>query len=325
MCSTRTGEPWLERSSPAEGVEVLTPHLAPGLDPAAVEAQLRAMVDEAVGPRGAAVRWYYTPMMLPFSRASARRLHGLRLHGRAGQLHASRRPNCSPLERELLARADLVFTGGYSLYEAKRDRPPDGPPVPVERRSRAFRARARGAIDEPADQARLPRPRLGFYGVIDERMDLELLAALADARPDWSIVMVGPVVKIDRGRPAAARQHPLPRRQDLCRAARLPARLGRGADAVRDQRGDPLHQPDQDARIPRRRPAGGLDPDHRRDPPLRRARRRSRSPTTPDEFVAACERALALARERARRGSTRPTSCSSQTGWDATVSAHVRR
>ena len=60
---------------------------------------------------------------------------------------------------------------------------------------------------DPADQASLPHPRLGFYGVIDERMDLDLLVQLADARPDWSIVMVGPVVKISEG--------DLPRRANL--------------------------------------------------------------------------------------------------------------
>src|SRR5205085_3107362 len=47
-----------------------------------------------------------------------------------------------------------------------------------------------------ADQEELPLPRLGFYGVIDERFDTELLARAAEMRPDWSFVMVGPVVKI---------------------------------------------------------------------------------------------------------------------------------
>ena len=50
---------------------------------------------------------------------------------------------------------------------------------------------------EPADQAAIPHPRLGFFGVIDERMDIDLVAAVADLRPDWHLVMIGPVVKID--------------------------------------------------------------------------------------------------------------------------------
>src|SRR5207237_8543516 len=56
---------------------------------------------------------------------------------------------------------------------------------------------ARGRLAEPADQAAIPRRRLGFFGVIDERMDTALLAALAGRRPDWHFVMIGPVVKID--------------------------------------------------------------------------------------------------------------------------------
>jgi glycosyltransferase involved in cell wall biosynthesis len=50
---------------------------------------------------------------------------------------------------------------------------------------------------EPKDQARIPHPRLGFFGVIDERMDIDLVGAAADLRPDWQFVMIGPVVKID--------------------------------------------------------------------------------------------------------------------------------
>jgi UDP-galactopyranose mutase len=101
------------------------------------------------------------------------------------------------LERDLVGLADVVFTGGYSLYEAKRGWHANIHPFPSSvDRPHFARARALNA-DEPDDQAAIPHPRLGFYGVIDERMDLELLAELADAHPDWSLVMVGPVVKVD--------------------------------------------------------------------------------------------------------------------------------
>jgi glycosyltransferase involved in cell wall biosynthesis len=53
----------------------------------------------------------------------------------------------------------------------------------------------------------LAHPRLGFFGVLDERLDLRLLDFLAEQRPDWQIVLVGPVVKID---PAT-----LPRRPNM--------------------------------------------------------------------------------------------------------------
>ena len=78
--------------------------------------------------------------------------------------------------------------------------------LPVVGRPRAFPEGARRQFD-PADQEELPHPRLGFYGVIDERFDIELLDRSREMRPDWSFVMVGPVVKIARGR--------LPRRPNI--------------------------------------------------------------------------------------------------------------
>jgi UDP-galactopyranose mutase len=91
--------------------------------------------------------------------------------------------------------SDLVFTGGYSLYEAKRERHLSVHAFPSSVEVKHF-GQARAAQADPADQASLPHPRFGFYGVIDERMDLELLSAVAAQRPDWTFVMIGPVVKI---------------------------------------------------------------------------------------------------------------------------------
>jgi UDP-galactopyranose mutase len=61
-------------------------------------------------------------------------------------------------------------------------------------------ARARSITEDPPDQARIPRPRLGYCGVIDERMDLPLIRSVAEARPDWQLVMLGPVTKLDPAR-----------------------------------------------------------------------------------------------------------------------------
>jgi UDP-galactopyranose mutase len=58
-------------------------------------------------------------------------------------------------------------------------------------------SRARTPQPDPADQANIPHPRLGFYGVVDERMDLDLVEAVAREREQWHQVIVGPCVKID--------------------------------------------------------------------------------------------------------------------------------
>jgi UDP-galactopyranose mutase len=107
-------------------------------------------------------------------------------------------------EAELFSRADLVFTGGQSLYEAKRNQHENVYAFPSSVEVAHF-AQARTFKEDPADQANIPHPRLGFYGVIDERMDLELLEGIAEARPDWHLVMIGPVVKIDPASCHAAR------------------------------------------------------------------------------------------------------------------------
>jgi UDP-galactopyranose mutase len=110
-------------------------------------------------------------------------------------------------ELALFERADLVFTGGHSLYEVKRDQHRNVYAFPSSIDAPHF-AQARAAADEPEDQRDIPRPRLGFFGVIDERMDIELLDAVAQARPDWQLVMIGPVVKIDpAGLPRRANIH----------------------------------------------------------------------------------------------------------------------
>ena len=99
-------------------------------------------------------------------------------------------------EARLLARADLVFAGGRSLYEARRQRHANVHLFASGVDADHF-ARARDtATPVAAEVASLPRPVLGYYGVIDERLDLDLIASLAASRPEWSIALVGPVTKI---------------------------------------------------------------------------------------------------------------------------------
>ncbi|HEX8216218.1 MAG TPA: UDP-galactopyranose mutase [Allosphingosinicella sp.] len=184
------------RTCAETGVIVVTPSLPEGMEEAAQEAVLKRLLDGFLaGEKGPFVRWYYTPMMLPFSRhvdAAAT------VYDCMDELANFRfaPPRLLSLESELFDAADLVFTGGYSLYEAKKGRHPNVHPFPSSVDREHF-GRARDIAEEPEEQAALPRPRFGFYGVIDERMDLELIAAAADAHPEWSFVMVGPVVKIE--------------------------------------------------------------------------------------------------------------------------------
>lgn len=190
---------------PDTGVIVATPHLPAGGDQDERET-LKRLLDGVVAQQaGPIIRWYYTPMMLPFSEHVAAECVVYDCMDELANFKDAP-PELLPLEQRLLRQADLVFTGGYSLYEAKRDRHANVHPFPSSVDVPHFAAAKRPGVD-PADQRDLARPRFGFYGVVDERMDLGLLAALADARPDWSVVVVGPVVKIS--------EDDLPRRANL--------------------------------------------------------------------------------------------------------------
>lgn len=210
------------------GVIVLTPDLPDGLSEEEEKATLKTLLDDmlAMRPVGPLLRWYYTPMMLAFSDHIAADCTVYDCMDELANFKGAP-PELLSREQRLLARADLVFTGGYSLYEAKRGRHPNVHPFPSSVDADHF-AVARFDGPEPTDQADIPGPRLGFYGVIDERMDLELIAAIADARPQWSLVLVGPVVKIS--------ENDLPRRPNLHylgskQYAELPAYL-RGWDVA---------------------------------------------------------------------------------------------
>jgi UDP-galactopyranose mutase len=188
------------------GVTIITPRLPRGGSDDERNATLTRLLDGYLaGVTGQIVAWYYTPMMLPFSRHLDPACTVYDCMDELANFRFAPR-ELLDLERELLERADVVFTGGYSLYESKKQRHGNVHPFPSSVDRDHFAA-ARGAIADPVDQASLAHPRLGFYGVIDERIDLDLLAAIADARPQWQLVMVGPVVKIS--------EDELPRRANI--------------------------------------------------------------------------------------------------------------
>ncbi|XXY14902.1 glycosyltransferase family 1 protein [Sorangium sp. So ce216] len=187
-----------EAAAEHPGVRVATPHLPAGAGMSRASAMQRELLDDMMKRHAITdyVLWYYTPMALSFSRHL---VPAATVYDCMDELSAfaGAPPSLKQREAELLRRADLVLAGGASLYEAKRALHPSVHALPSSVDVAHF-ARARSAPRaEPADQAAIPRPRLGFFGVLDERMDLELIAAVAALRPAWQIVLVGPVVKID--------------------------------------------------------------------------------------------------------------------------------
>jgi UDP-galactopyranose mutase len=191
-------EPHYQSHVDAEsGVNVIAPYLPPGTPPETAEELQRQLLDQAVAEYGIepSVIWYYTPMALGFSRHLTA---PVTIYDCMDELSAFK--GASPIlrerEQDLFHTADLVFTGGHSLYEVKRNMHPDVHPFPSSIDFEHF-AQARNGIPHASDQAAIPHPRVGYCGVIDERMDLELLDGIAELRPDYHFVMIGPVVKID--------------------------------------------------------------------------------------------------------------------------------
>lgn len=190
--------PKLEISARSCGVVVVVPHLPEGLNDDQVAAMEQSLLlDDLFLEYNISdyILWYYTPMALAFTWHLEPLLM---VYDCMDELSAFKNAprNVKQREAELLACADLVFTGGYSLYEAKCHLHPNIHPFPSSIDPAHFR-KARKRLADPEDQAGIRRPRLGFFGVIDERMDIELLAGIADAKTDWHLVMIGPVVKID--------------------------------------------------------------------------------------------------------------------------------
>ena len=193
------------------GIEIATPTLPDdGMDPAPT---IRKLLDRHLADRGSLiVSWYYTPMAIDFSYHLTPRVT---VYDCMDELSGFLNPPPRLLEREegLFARADVVFTGGRSLYEAKRDRHGAVFLFPSSVDAAHFLA-ARKKRADPGDQANISRPRIGFFGVIDERMDLELVARAARECPEIQFVMLGPVVKIEPAAlPRAPNLHWLGRRE----------------------------------------------------------------------------------------------------------------
>lgn len=180
------------------GVQVVVPHLPQELaGKEELDEVLRAMIDQLFREQSidSHLLWFYTPMACSWT-SHLKPLAAV--YDCMDELSAFKgaSPVLKEREAELFKRADLVFTGGQSLYEAKRTQHQSVYAFPSSIDAPHF-AQARAIKAEPPDQANIPHPRIGFFGVIDERMDIELLERVAEARPHWQLVIIGPVVKID--------------------------------------------------------------------------------------------------------------------------------
>jgi len=192
----------------APGIRVATPHLPEHLSAGNCAEATRFLLTQLIHEHGLQdyIAWYYTPLALRFTRHLKA---GLTVYDCMDELSAfsGASPELQLREPELLQRADLIFAGGQSLYEAKSRLHANVHAFPSSVDVEHFQPARDKSLPAAHDLGDLVRPRIGWFGVIDERLDLALVDAVGQARPDWQIVMIGPVLKID---PAT-----LPRRHNI--------------------------------------------------------------------------------------------------------------
>jgi len=193
-----TAEPHLNTQvCPKSGVNVITPQLPEAMRGSDVSAVLKALVEDLMDREYIRkyVAWFYTPMALDFADKFT---PDVTVYDCMDELSMFRGapPQLCANEQKLFKKSDLVFTGGASLFESKRNHHPHVYAFPSGVDVAHF-AQARSIRGSMHEHKEIPRPRLGYAGVIDERMNLELIRDIAAKRPNWQIVMLGPVVKID--------------------------------------------------------------------------------------------------------------------------------
>lgn len=189
--------PGLERHEKTDNVWVCVPRLPHGLNDHEINSAMREMLAGLISGFKTAgyLFWYYTPMALKFT-------YGFNpictIYDCMDELSAFKfaPKEIKDLEKQMFDEADVVFTGGYSLFEAKRHEHTNIHPFPSSI-DKAHFLKAREYCLAPEDQSAIQGFKLGFYGVIDERFDIELIDQIAASRPEWQIILIGPVVKIN--------------------------------------------------------------------------------------------------------------------------------
>ena len=312
------GQAHLKKTAVAPNITVCQPHTgiqAPGFHDDQIPT-LQTLLADLVPEGERPVVWFYTPMALPLLQGFD---PALVIYDCMDELAAFKNAPKQLLQREnaLLNIADLCFTGGPSLYQSKRERHANAHCFSSSVDAKHFQKALDRDYSHP-EQAHVARPRLGFYGVIDERFDTDLVRQVAEARPDWQIVLVGPVVKIDPANlPRANNIHYMGQRTydqlpqflagwDVCL---LPFALNESTRFISPTKVleymaaelPSVSTPITDVKVPYGDVVAIAD--------------------TPEKFIAACERMLAMNDEQKATLRDRMRAIVANTSWDKTAAS----
>jgi glycosyltransferase involved in cell wall biosynthesis len=182
-----TDSPRLHLKLSQENVQVVVPHLPSGMEPSMMDSALTELLNELVYEEDLRdfTVMYYSPAALSFSRHLTASVVIFDCMDHAYE-------NGMDSEHELISRSDVVFTSNQSLYESKKNNHHNVHPFPNSIDLNHF-SHARMTVSEPLDQARIPHPRIGFYGGMEKIFNFDLLTQMADLRPEFQFVMLGPI------------------------------------------------------------------------------------------------------------------------------------
>lgn len=189
---------FLQVNNPENNIWIVTPHLPEGVyNEEEIQNRQKLLLKSFFNDLNIQkyIFWYYTPMALGIGSAFKPELVVYDCMDELSNFKFAP-PVLKTREKELFEQADIVFTGGHNLYKAKKNQHHNIHPFPSSI-DKAHFEQARTHENDPEDQKSIPHPRFGFYGVIDERMNIDLLKEVAEKRPNWHLVIIGPVVKID--------------------------------------------------------------------------------------------------------------------------------
>ena len=317
------GDPRADLRAVQNGVTVLTPYTpltAPGFHDDQIPL-LRKLVAHALARErfDDYAAWLCTPMALPLLQKLAPRVI---IYDCIDELSAFKAAPRQLQQREnaLMRIANVVFCAGPSLYEARRGRHPNLHLFPSSVDREHFANGADAALAHPEVKA-LARPRLGFFGVLDERLDIDLLRAVAERRPEWELCLVGPVGNIDAASlPRAPNLHYFGQRK----YAELPAFLAGWDVAVmpfaRNESTRFISPTNTLEYMAAGRPIVSTpagDVGRLYDSVVRFA-------DTPDAFIAACEAALVESQAARAERVSRMCRIVASTSWDETARAMRR-
>ncbi len=177
-------------------VTVLTPHIKGGMSEQEINKYIEILLLKFIKIYKISdyIAWYYTPMAINFTRNLKPTLV---IYDCMDELSGFKgaHPELTKNEKALMNMSDVVFTGGHHLFEHKKHLHDNIFPFPSSIDQEHFESGT--GVSDPHDQKDIPHPRAGFFGVIDERLDIDLMDKLAQEMPDFHFIMIGPVVKID--------------------------------------------------------------------------------------------------------------------------------